>query len=152
MLHFTTSPEVQPGRDPNLSAETMTERYWPEGYTTVSPYLIVNGAAETIDFVIRVFDAQEVRRFPREDGRVMHSELRIGDSLVMIADGVPPEWPACEAHVHVYVADVDATYTAALEAGAAAVQAPTQREGDEDRRGGVKDAGGTTWWIASRVR
>jgi uncharacterized glyoxalase superfamily protein PhnB len=55
------------------------------------------------------------------------------------------------AHVHVYVPDVDATYAAALAAGATSVQTPDQRKDDEDKRGGVKDPGGTTWWIATRV-
>jgi PhnB protein len=121
----------------------------PEGYPTVSPYLIVGGAAETIDFLTRVFDATELRRFAAEGGGVMHAEVRIGDSVVMVADGAEG-WSPMPAHVHVYVADVDDTYRRALQAGATSVQAPVQK-GDEDRRGGVKDAGGTTWWIATRV-
>lgn len=121
----------------------------PTGYTTVSPYLIVDGAARTIDFLARVFGATELRRFPDESGRLMHSEVRVGDTVVMIADGVEG-WPPIPAHVHVYVEDVDATFTLALEAGATAVQEPVKK-GDEDKRGGVKDAGGTTWWIATKV-
>ena len=79
----------------------------------------------------------------------MHAEVRIDDTVVMLVDS-PPEWPPAPSHVHVYVADVDATYARALKAGASSVQEPVQR-GDENKRGGVKDAGGTTWWIASRV-
>ena len=127
----------------------MTTRYQPEGYTTVSPYLIVHGAAATIDFLQRVFDATELRRYPNAEGRVMHAEVRIGDSVVMVADAAP-QWPALPAHVHVYVPDVDATYRRALQAGAEPVQEPARKQ-DEDKRGGVKDAGGTTWWIATRV-
>jgi len=67
----------------------------------------------------------------------------------MIADG-NEKWPPIPAHVHVYVRDVDATYRRALAAGAVSVQEPVRKE-DEDERGGVKDAGGTTWWIATRV-
>lgn len=81
--------------------------------------------------------------------RVMHAEIRIDDSVVMLADP-GPGWPAVAAFVHVYVPDVDATYRRALEAGATSVQAPVKKE-DEDKRGGVKDAGGTTWWIATKV-
>ena len=121
----------------------------PEGYTTVSPYLILSGAAGTIDFLTRVFDAVELRRFPAESGGLMHAEVRIGDSVVMLADGAEG-WPPIPANVHVYVPDVDATYRRALEAGATSVQEPVQKD-DEDKRGGVKDAGGTTWWIATRV-
>lgn len=121
----------------------------PEGYPTVSPYLIVGGAAQTIEFLARVFDATELRRFAAEGGGVMHAEVRIGDSVIMVADGAEG-WPPMPAHVHVYVPDVDDTYRRALEAGATSVQEPVQK-GDEDKRGGVKDAGGTTWWIATKV-
>lgn len=123
--------------------------YKPDNYTTVSPYLIVDGASGTIDFLKRVFGAVELRRFPSDDGKLMHAEVRIDDTVVMIADGVEG-WPPIPSHVHVYVSDVDATYRSALEAGATSVQEPVKKE-DEDKRGGVKDAGGTTWWIATRV-
>jgi uncharacterized glyoxalase superfamily protein PhnB len=79
----------------------------------------------------------------------MHAEVRIEDTVVMLADG-GGDWPSIPANVHIYVADVDATYRRALEAGATSVQEPVKKD-DEDKRGGVKDAGGTTWWIATRV-
>lgn len=128
----------------------MTMPHPPQGYNTVSPYLVVDGAAATIEFLKQALDATELRRYPDAEGRLMHAEVRIGDSVVMIADGAPPDWPALPAHVHVYVPDVDATYRRALEAGAQSVQVPVQKQ-DEDKRGGVRDAGGTTWWIATRV-
>ncbi|HEX2077489.1 MAG TPA: VOC family protein [Longimicrobium sp.] len=121
----------------------------PAGYTTVSPYLIVDGAAGTIGFLAQVFGAVELRRFPADDGKVMHAEVRIDDTVVMLADGAEG-WPPLASHVHVYVADVDDTYRRALAAGAESVQEPVQKD-DEDRRGGVKDPGGTTWWISTRV-
>jgi uncharacterized glyoxalase superfamily protein PhnB len=127
----------------------MGPTFKPPGYSTVSPYLVVDGAARTIAFAERVFGATELRRFPDPSGRIVHAELRIGDSVIMVADGVEA-WPPIPAHVHVYVPDVDATYRLALEAGATAVQAPVRKD-DEDKRGGVRDAGGTTWWIATRV-
>ena len=126
----------------------MSETWKPESYTTVSPYLIVDGAGGTIEFVTKVLGATELRRFPDDKGRVMHAEVRSGDSVVMIADG-NEGWPPIGAHVHVYVQDVDATYRRALEAGAESIQEPVRKE-DEDKRGAVKDAGGTTWWIATR--
>jgi len=98
----------------------------PPDYTTVSPYLIVDGASRTIEFLAAVFDAVELRRFPDADGRLMHAEVRIDDSVVMLADATA-DWPPVPSYVHVYVPDVDATYRRAL------------------------DAGGTTWWIATRV-
>ena len=121
----------------------------PDGYTTVSPYLIVDGASATIEFLRNVFGAIELRRFPDPAGKVLHAEVRIDDTVVMIADGTNG-WPPVPSHVHVYVLDVDATYRRALAAGATSVQEP-QKKQDADKRGGVKDAGGTTWWIATKV-
>ena len=124
--------------------------YKPDDYSTVSPYLIVNGAEATIEFLKQVFDARELRRFPDPFGKLMHAEVSIEDSVIMLADPAPPEWPAYSANVHIYVRDVDATYRKALDAGAISVQEPLKKE-DEDKRGGVRDAGGTTWWIATKV-
>lgn len=123
--------------------------YKPDGYTTISPYLIVNGAAATIDFLRTVFGATEIRRFPDATGKVMHAEVRLDDTVVMIADGASG-WPPVPSHVHVYVPDVDATYRRALESGATSIQEPVKKH-DADKRGGVKDAGGTTWWIATKM-
>jgi uncharacterized glyoxalase superfamily protein PhnB len=127
----------------------MDTHYKPNNYSTVSPYLIVTGASETIDFLKRVFGAVELRRFPDAAGKIRHAEVRIEDTVVMIADG-GENWPSVPSYVHVYVRDVDAAYKRALQAGAISVQEPTKKE-DEDKRGGVKDAGGTTWWIATKV-
>ena len=124
--------------------------YKPDDYSTVSPYLIVNGAEATIEFLKTVFDARELRRFPDPYGKLMHAEVSIEDSVIMLADPAPPEWPAYAANVHIYVRDVDVTYRKALDAGAISVQEPLKKE-DEDKRGGVRDPGGTTWWIATKV-
>lgn len=124
-------------------------QYKPSRYSTVSPYLIVNGADATIDFLTRVFDAVKLRRIVNEANKVMHAEVHIEDTVVMIADA-PPNWPAQSAHVHIYVADVDATYKKALQGGADSVQVPTKKH-DENKRGAVRDSGGTTWWIATKV-
>jgi PhnB protein len=123
--------------------------YKPEGHTSVSPYLVLNGAAETIEFLKKVFDAVELLRIPDPSGRVMHAEVRIDDTVVMMGDSAEG-WPPVGAHVHFYVPDDDATYERALAAGATSVQEPVKKQ-DADKRGGVKDAGGTTWWIATKV-
>ena len=127
----------------------MTSTYKPGGYPTVSPYLIVEGAAATIAFLEKVFGAVELRRFSDAAGKLQHAEVRLDDGVVMLADGAEG-WPPLPGHVHVYVPDVDATYRRALAAGAVSVQEPVKKD-DADRRGGVKDAGGTTWWIATKV-
>ena len=127
----------------------MNESFKPVGYTSVAPYLIVDGANNTIEFLKRVFDAVELRRFDNPDGTVMHAEVRIDDTVLMLADSAP-NWPAIPAHVHIYVPDVDTTYQRALAARATSLQEPVKKD-DADRRGGVVDAGGTTWWIATKV-
>jgi len=124
-------------------------KFKPQNFSTVSPYLIVSGAAGTITFLKDVFGATELRRFPGANGVVRHAEVRIDDTVVMLADSVPG-WPPLPSYVHVYVSDVDATYARALKAGAESVQVPEKKD-DEDKRGGVKDAGGTTWWISTKV-
>lgn len=127
----------------------MNKSYKPENYNSVSPYLVVEGADKTINFLKTVFGATELRRHSNADGRIMHAEVRIDDTVVMIADG-GDGWPSIPAHVHIYVSDVDATYKLALEAGAISIQEPVKKE-DEDKRGGVKDSGGTSWWIGTKV-
>jgi PhnB protein len=127
----------------------MESSYKPEGYNSVSPYLVVNGAAATIAFLVEVFGAVKLRQIPNDEGKLIHAEVRIDDTVVMIADG-EDGWAAMPSHVHIYVSDVDATYLRAIAAGTVSVQIPIKKE-DEDKRGGVKDAGGTTWWIATKV-
>ena len=127
----------------------MNPEFKPNNYNSVSPYLVVNGAAATIEFLKRAFGAIELRSYPGAAGKLAHAEVRIDDTVVMLADGMEG-WPALPCHVHVYVSDVDATYRRALAAGAISVQEPV-RKGDEDKRSGVKDPSGTTWWIATQV-
>jgi PhnB protein len=122
----------------------------PKGYSTVSPYLVAKGAQQVIDFLKNAFGAAELRRYAMPDGSIMHAEVRIGDTVVMIGDA-GGEWPAIPAFLHVYVDDVDTVYHRALDAGGVSVQAPQRKDGDPDRRGGVKDPAGNTWWIATQV-
>jgi uncharacterized glyoxalase superfamily protein PhnB len=122
----------------------------PQGYSTVSPYLVVIGAQAVIEFLKRTFGAAELRRYDAPDGRIAHAEVRIEDTVVMIADATS-EWPPVPGFVHVYVTDVDATYRAALAAGAVSVLEPVKKPGDPDKRGGVRDSGGNTWWIATQM-
>ncbi len=127
----------------------MNTSYKPDGYSTVSPYLIVDGAARTIEFLVKAFDAVDLLQLPDSNGKLMHAEVRIDDTVVMLTDGAEG-WPPIPSHVHVYVTDVDETYKRALKAGAASVQEPVKK-GDENKRGAVKDLGGTTWWISTKV-
>jgi PhnB protein len=99
---------------PAVHNPKMSSPHKPEGYTTVAPYLIVDGAQKTIEFLARVFGAKELRRFPGPDGKLMHAEVRIDGTVVMLADGATG-WPPIPSHVHIYVPDVDATYKRALK-------------------------------------
>jgi PhnB protein len=128
----------------------MSSGWKPQGYSTVSVYLVVEGAQRVIDFLKKTFDATDLRRFNTPDDKIMHAELRIGDTVVMIADA-SHSYPAFPVWLHVYVPDVDATYKTALAAGGVSVQEPARREGDTDRRGGFKDPAGNTWWVATQV-
>lgn len=121
----------------------------PEGYNAVSPYLVVKDAERTIRFLVDALDGTEIQRYPGQDGKLIHAEVRVADSVIMLADGVD-EWPPQPAHVHVYVPDVDTTYRRCLDVGAISVQEPVKKD-DPDKRGGVQDPGGTTWWISTRV-
>lgn len=126
------------------------KRFKPDGYTSLSPYLMVTGAQRVIDFLKQTLDAKVLRRFDMPDGTIAHVELRIDDTVVMLAEG-GGTWPSFPTWLHVYVPDVDATYNRALTAGGVAVQAPEQKPGDPDRRGGVKDPSGNTWWFSTQV-
>jgi len=128
----------------------MNRSYKPQGYSSVSAYVVANDAHDVIDFLIKSFDARQTRRYDRPDGSIMHAEVQIDDTVVMIADGGGDN-PAFPIWLHVYVPDVDTSYRRALEAGGLLVDEPKQREGDPDRRGGVKDPAGNTWWIATQV-
>lgn len=121
----------------------------PDGYHTLTPYLTVHGAAQLIDFLKQAFDAQEHSRTASPDGTVMHADLQIGDSHLMVSEATE-QWKAMPAGLYLYVPDTDATYRRALEAGATSLMEP----GDQfygDRNAGVKDAFGNSWWIATHV-
>lgn len=128
----------------------MGTEWKPEGYTSVSVYLVAEGAQRLIDFLKKTFGATDLRRFDTEDGKIMHAEVRIGDTVVMIADA-GGNYPAFPVWLHVYVPDAEETYKRALAAGGVSVQEPVRKEGDRDLRGGVKDPCGNTWWVSTQV-
>ncbi len=127
----------------------MTVKRIPEGYRTVTPYLVVRGAAQLIDFLERAFDAQQTERMTNPDGTVGHAALRIGDSMVMMGEATATIAPM-PAMIHLYVEDADATYRRAVEAGATPIR-PLADQFYGDRSGGVKDPAGNQWWIATHI-
>lgn len=126
----------------------MTARPIPEGYHTVTPYLVVPGVPRLIEFLQRVFDARELERMAREDGTVMHAEVQIGDSRVMMGEPMGQMTPM-PGHLYVYVDDADAAWRRALEAGAVSLQEPADQFYG-DRTAGVQDPTGNQWWVATR--
>ena len=121
----------------------------PQGFHTVTPYLVADDPAALIDFLTRAFDAEEMHRTHRPDGGVMHAQVRIGNSMVMMG-GSMPDWPAMPTGLYLYVAEADKTFARAIEAGATSVMPPSDQFWG-DRMGGVKDAWGNFWWIATHV-
>jgi len=115
----------------------------------VTPYLIVRDARALIEFMERAFGGAVVHRQDTPDGAVRHAEVQIGDSRIMLADA-KEGWPPMPAMVHLYVDDVDAVYRRALAAGATSIHEPEDMPYG-DRSGGVRDACGNLWWIATRV-
>lgn len=121
----------------------------PEGYHTVNPFLIVEGAPKLIQFLKQTFDAKVEESVEGPDGRIAHAELTVGDSIIMMADATP-KYGATAVHLYVYLESVDLTFKRALEAGASSVQEPVHQFYG-DRTAGVKDPAGNYWWIAQHV-
>ena len=122
----------------------------PEGYHTVTPYISVKSAPQLIEFLKKAFGAEEVSRHAMPDGRVMNAVVRIGDSILWL-DDAPPERQPKIAQFYVYVSDVDSTYAGAMSAGGSSVETPADVFYG-DRRAGVRDSFGNTWWIATRMK
>jgi PhnB protein len=127
----------------------------PDGYHTITPYLMVRGAAKAIDFYKQAFGAKELVRMPQPDGRVGHAELEIGDSMVMLADEAPgtliqgPESLGGTAvSLVIYDADVDATFHRAVAAGGKVLR-PLADQFYGDRTGTLRDPFGHIWTVAT---
>lgn len=121
----------------------------PDGYHTVTPYIVIAGVAKLIDFVKSAFGATEVMRHQRPDGSVMHAEMRIGDSIIMMGEA-PEGVKHFPAMLHLYLDEVDSTYQRALQAGATSLREPADQIYG-DRSAGVQDAFGNQWWLATHV-
>ena len=119
----------------------------PEGLHTVTASLAVDGASDAIAFYKKAFGAEEKSRMPSPDGKVLHAELKIGDSLVMIADAMMGG-PPLTAGIHLYVADADAVWARAAAAGAQVVM-PIADMFWGDRYGVLSDKWGNKWSIAT---
>ena len=133
----------------------MTVAPIPSGYATVTPYLIVRGAAQAITFYQRAFGAVELFRLDGPGGTIGHAEIRIGDSPVMLADGMdgfpdPLTLGGAGTSLHLYVPDVDAAFARAIAAGAT-VRRPVADQFYGDRTGTLTDPFGHVWSLATHV-
>lgn len=123
--------------------------YKPEGYNSVSPYLIVSGAEKMIDFLIEVFDGTPTRRFNTPDGSIMHAEVKLDDSIIMISEATG-QFPPNNSLLHVYVQNSDEVYQRALAYGCEDQGAPKKAGGDSDKRGMFKDFAGNLWAVSTQ--
>jgi len=128
----------------------------PDGYHSVTPYLIIAGAARALDFYKRAFDAKELMRIPAPNDRIGHAEIRIGNSVIMMADEHPEIEARSPAHyggspvsIMVYLEDVDRQFKQAIEAGATEVR-PVADQFYGDRSGTLKDPFGHSWHLSTR--
>ena len=130
----------------------------PKGYHTVTPSLFVAGAARAIDFYKKALGAEELMRFPGPDGKIMHAEIKVGDSIIMLADEMPDmggKGPksigGTPVSFFVYGEDVDAAWKRAIDAGAREV-VPLADQFWGDRTGCLEDPFGHQWWLATHVQ
>jgi PhnB protein len=121
--------------------------YMPEGFTTVTPFIMVENAQQVVNFVKRAFDAEEISVLRAEDGTLQHAQIRIGNGIFLIGDTMG-EHPAMPATLYLYVADCDCHYERGLGAGGESVSEPTDQFYG-DRNAGIKDPCGNIWWIAT---
>jgi uncharacterized glyoxalase superfamily protein PhnB len=127
----------------------MAVKAQPDRYHTIVPYLVVKDAAKCIDFVKAMLDAREEGgRMQMPDGRIGHCELRIGDSILMMA-GANDQFPPRTGMIHIYVPDVDAAYRRGLAAGGTSAREPANQFYG-DRMAGI-EAFGTYWSLATHV-
>ena len=120
--------------------------YKPEGFSSLTPFVIVESAARWMDFVKTAFGAEELSRH-ESDGRVVHAHMRIGDSIVEVADS-HGEWQARPCSLHMYVEDAGSVYANAVAAGATPRYEPSLKPyGDVE--GGITDGWGNDWFIAT---
>ena len=121
----------------------------PDGFHAVTPYLFTQDAARLIEFLEAAFNGELTARETRPDGAIMHATMRVGDSMLMLADAMSPFGPM-PASIYLYVRDSDAVYNSALNAGGVSVF-PVMALPSGERYGGVKDPCGNIWWVATHV-
>ena len=121
----------------------------PDGFHTVTPYLVVKGASELVEFLKDAFGAEVTECMRRPDGTIGHASARIGDSMIMLAEATAQHGPM-PCSIYLYVPDTEALYQRALKAGATSIMEPADQFYG-DRNAGVMGPGGVQWWIGTHV-
>ena len=121
----------------------------PDGYHTVTPAIVADGADAVLEFLKKAFGATEIMMHRHTDGTIWHAELQLGDSRLMLSDA-DEEMKAMPAAFSLYLDDVDAAYRRAIEAGGTSIQEPSDKFYG-DRGGGVRDPAGNQWWISTHI-
>ena len=121
----------------------------PDGYHTITPYLVCERLSELIDFLKVAFGAIEIERHLSKSGRVMHAEIKIGDSIIMMGEAMEG-FPPVQTSLYFYVEDTDSVYNKAIKAGGISLMEPANQFYG-DRNAGVQDPSGNKWWIATHV-
>lgn len=124
--------------------------YKPDGYNSLSPYLIVDNAQKLVDLLKAIFNAAELRRFDRENGRLAHVELRLDDTVIMLSDSTDA-YLAAKTMLYIYVPDVFKIFALAIENGCKAIEQPVQKQGDPDTRGSFYDFAGNYWAVSTQT-
>ena len=121
----------------------------PDGYHSVTPYLVVENGGRLVEYLEEAFGASVAHRMDHPDGSLWHADLQVGDSHVMLG-GASDKSPETPASIYLYIEDADAGYRRALNAGGISIMEP-QDMFYGDRHGGVKDPSGNSWWIATHI-
>lgn len=130
--------------------DTKSVKPVPDGFHTVTPFIVVDGAEKLIDFLTRAFNATlQYQMKIQETNKISHATLKIGDSVIMISDA-SDTMPAMPSALYLYVTEVDEYYKKAMQAGATSLKEP-RTEFYGDRTSGVKDQWGNQWWVATHV-
>ena len=125
----------------------MSVKYIPEGFHTVTPFILVKGVAKMSEFLKKAFNASEHRNLALPDGTVINSEIKIGDSIIMLSEA-RGNFPPSPVSMYLYVSNTDDTYSQAIAAGGTSVMEPSDQFYG-DRNAGIKDPFNNIWWIAT---
>lgn len=124
--------------------------YKPDNYNSLSPYLIVDNAQKLVDLLTVIFDAKILRRYDNENGKIIHIELKLDDTVLMICDSLE-NYPANKSVLHIYVPDVFKTYDIAIDNGCEIIEKPVNKSGEPDTRGGFIDFAGNYWYVSTQT-